>query len=403
MPTHMVDMDEKRRNLLDFLEMVGGGQDLAGTFLTLDASVQAKLVGLDTHEAIDYLNGILDVKTKDEFLQTLPTAARTKLENLAPADRSLAIEKLMHKGESSSRKTARATGKMIARNHVPEQQDLFASYPHNLARQSLFHIGRTSELKEREPIKDMVMGSGSWGQIQYSGDKLFISDERIFIVIAAIIRQQVEQSRPEPFTYEGSIRSLLRAAGMHESGQYSAALIKSIKAMHSGRFYLLGKVQGKKTKIHHGYSLISSYQISEETGMLRIVVDADFFETFIREFGLFSNISAPTFCSLPPVAAAIYRFFSAHTSRPDGAKAFKMLTLARAINMVVAEDYPDGDDMTEWPSSARKRDCKREMKDAIKKLIEKKVYGPKSGIISQRRGVDDMVLVYEIERKQIAR
>jgi len=369
-----------------------------------------ELEGLRDFELIQVLEQKYEEHLLDAHLTTLPTETQKKLSKLSAEDRyaELRKSKIINSEQAyqAEKDMGKKTAAYVLANLSPEQQNLFAPYPHDLARRSVFFIEENSdkflskETKKRETVEDLVIGTGSWGYTLYSGKKLYISDEKAYVVLLGIAGRQKQKGVVDWHVVKGSIRSFLREAGLSENGQYIERFIDSIQAMHGGTFTFAGKdnkqTKGRKKRLKdvvEGWHLVSNYSVDSTTGEFVVILDRAYIETFITQFHMYSRMDIRKFCKQRETAGAINRFFNSHMPDPDGCKRFNMLLVAQVTNLITPEDYPDKEVTGEWPNSRIKFAKKRLLDKALKSLIEDGTFGPKTGIITRKRGEDDLVMV----------
>lgn len=320
----------------------------------------------------------------------------------------------MEEAKSSAKKTSR----MIMDNIKPVQQALpsvIAPYPHDITRQSMFFIESPQKDKKniktsprdnsietvREMLNGLIIGTGSWGKLKLTGPMLFVRDEKIMLIIFSEVYDNITKGLSDPYTVNGTIRHLLKKAGYPTTGQYYKQVRDSLEHMGQVTFTLTGNLAGTKKKKRNIDPLRQYHLVKtdinttgeDETATYSIRVDAHFFETFINEFNLYKKIDVPLYCSLPPVAAAIYRFFNSHEFTA-GRKVFSMLLVAKVINLIVDKDWPDGADQNNWPDAGLKRTKKQLLQKSLELLVEKRVF-PAAYIKATGRGHDDTVIVLE--------
>lgn len=345
------------------------------------------------------------------FAQNLPAVTQKKLAKMEEPQRVAELTKLhseqcmaalnnqrnTYSGESE---IARNIVSDITKNLVPQQQELFAAYSHELSRKSLFFI-EENDSQNRDLLDDFVIGSGSWGYTVYTGRKLFTADEKTFVLLAAVAERQRQQGVADWHVVKGSIRSFLRQGGLAESGFYIDRFVTSISAMHGGSFTFEGKEfptekDNPKTKKKRekerarktGYNLISNYDIDPVNGNYIVILDRVFIETYIKSFHLYSRINVQTFCRQAPTSAALHRFFAGHTPGPDGCIRMNLLTVVKNNNMLM--DHPGAD---KWPDKTIKGAKKKLIKRALVRLVDDGTFGPRTGIVTRPKGEDDMVVI----------
>jgi hypothetical protein len=355
---------------------------------------------LDKMNEADRREVLITASSRDRELARAMLGLQTSI-NENPAPRAAA---LVH---------AQKTRKLIEKGFRPVQQSLpvIAPYPHDITRQSPFFIesstgGRT--IKQRDVLDNLVIGAGSWGELELFGPRLFTRDEKILLIVFSQVAKQISEGKKDPYEVTGVIKELLEEVGMPATGFYYKLLRDSLENLGKVTFKLTGTLAGGKNKKRSIDPLRQYYFVKadmdtngdDDVSTYSIRVDPRFFETFVGEFHLYANIDVKVFCSLPPVAGAIYRFFNSHRST-NGRKAFSMLLIAKVINLIVDEDWPPGADMSRWPDAIAKKYKKKSILAAIKKLNEVGIFH-NAFIKSGAKGEDDVVVAPDpVERKKI--
>lgn len=370
-------------------------------FRELPIAERKSLEGLEGFELAAAIEDLYEKEVLRNHLASLPAATQKKIAKLSPEDRLVELRKSLNESNktaySAERQMAASTAEYVQKNMVPTQQSLFAPYPHDLARRSIFFI-EENEKQARDALSDFVIGSGPWGLTTYSGKKLFIADEKAWVVLLAMAGNQKKSGVVDWHVVKGSIRAFLREAGLPETGQYSDRFVESIQAMQGGIFQFEGKQvpksDGKPRKKPlkervEGWHLISSFSIDNTTGQFVIVLDRAFIETFISEFRMYAKLNIKQFCKQPPTASALHRFFAGHTPGPDGCIRMNLFLVAKSTNMLT--EYPI--DLDVWPNADVKYSKKRTISRALTRLVQDGTFGSRTGIKTRKRGEDDMVII----------
>lgn len=393
--------DIMRQEPLNSLEAFMIQPVAADYYQSLPLDARKQLEGLEGYALAAAIEELYEKFILDQFSTSIPAADRKKLAKLPETDRYSQLRtmksKLDQQAYSTERLQARKTAEYVQKNMVPEQQSLFAPYPHSLARRSVFHIEENENMK-RDHLAEFVIGAGPWGLIVYSGTKLFTADEKAWVVLLALAAEQKRKGVVDWHVVRGSIRSFLRDAGLSESGQYSDRFVESITAMHGGVFRFEGKecrVGGANPKkrpfkeLIEGYHLISNYSIDNMNGDFIVILDRSFIETFVTEFHMYARLDIKRFCKQRPTASALHRFFVGHTPDPDGCIRMNLFLVAKSTNMLT--EFPQ--DINEWPNPDVKYAKKRITLRALTRLIEDGTFGPRTGIKVRGRGEDDLVVI----------
>lgn len=395
-------------------------------YKTLPSQEKKKLDGLEGFELATVLEDMFEESMLTAFQDLLPVATQRKLAKLDNADRLTELRKMKIKATedaySSEKAQASKTAAYIKANMIPEQGNLFAPYPHEIARRSPFFIDENSErfnkgksldskeeTKTRPYLERLPIGAGPWGYTVFSGKKLFTTDEKAYVILLGLAAKQKKNGVVDWHIVSNSIRNFLRESKLPENGFYTARFVDGVQAMHEGVFRFEGKDLKKGSSMKkrplkerlEGWHLVSNYTIDNVTGDFVVTLDRAFIETFVGEFSMYANMNIELFCSLPPTASAIYRFYNSHMPDMDGCKRFNMLLVAKVTNLITPSDYPDGIETDEWPSPQVKGKKKVNIDRALKRLIADKCFGPKTCILTRKRGEDDMVVVEYLDQKKI--
>jgi hypothetical protein len=364
-------------------------------FSSLTERERTVLAGLDNPLKKD----ILDMVCKDSEMAHMFLVVQVKaLDEPSPREEAVA--------------SAKRTAKMIERGIKPVQQSLpvIAPYPHDITRQSMFFIESSTgerKISVRDMLNDAIIGVGSWGNLKITGPRLYIRDEKILLIIFHEIAENIRLNKHNPYIVSGNMSDLLKKAGLSTGGHYYRQVRDSLEHMGKVTFSLNGNLAGSKKK-KRSLDPLRQYHLvktdidtlgDDDTATYSVRADPRFFETFISEFSLYQRIDVKLYCSLPPVAAAIYRFFNSHDFT-SGRKVFSMLMVAKVINLMVDEDWPAGADNSEWPDAKVKSNRKETIKSALKKLVQAGVF-VEAFIKAGRRGEDDTVIVLERAQKKI--
>ena len=382
-------------NLLNSLEVFMVQQPAVDYFETLPINKRRSLDGQSGYvlaASIEelYLQHLLDV-----YRKSLPTVTRKKLAALPEEEQYKALRNMksivdQHAYESE-RQQAKKTVDYIQKYTIPQQQDLFTPYPHDLSRRSPFFVEEGDSLP-RDMLDRLVIGAGNWGLLVFTGRKLYTSDEKAWVVLLGLAGAQKKKGVTDWHVVKGSIRSFLREAGISENGHYIQRFNDSVTAMHGAVFEFegrpikdIGTRQGARG-IQEGWHLISNYSIDGNTGDFIITLDRGYIETFISGFHQYAQLDIKKFCKQSPTASAIHRFFAGHTPEKDGLVRMHMFLVGKATNIIPPS-------LTEWPDSRYKADKKRSMQRALNKLIEDGTFGPRTSIITRTKGTDDLVII----------
>jgi hypothetical protein len=399
-----------RNELLNSLETFMIRPTVIEFFETLPIEERKRFEGLEGFALAAAIEERYELSVLEKLYATLPPAAKKKFDKLPHEERYDELRRLKaaseQKAYDSERQMAANTAAYVKNNMVPEQQSLFAPYPHDLARRSVFFI-EENEGQKRDHLAEFVIGAGPWGVIVYSGNTLFTADEKAWVVLLGLAAVQKKRGVVDWHVVRGSIRSFLREAGLSESGQYSERFVESIQAMHGGTFRFEGKEfrQEGKTKKKplkeriEGYHLLSNYTVDNTTGEFVVILDRSYIETFITEFHMYARLDIKRFCKQKPTASALHRFFAGHTPGPDGCIYMNLFLVAKSTNMM--REYPH--DITEWPNPDVKYEKKRLINRALTRLVQDGTFSSRTGVKVRGRGEDDLVVIDFHTAEKLAR
>lgn len=393
--------DSVNREPLNSLEAFMVREEVAEFFRCLPIEERKTLEGLEGYALATAIEEMYLRSKLAKHYETLPLTTRRKLDKLPETDKLRTLAKLSEesakKAYATESQLALDTAAYVKKNMAPEQQSLFAPYPHDLARRSVFFI-EEYEGQKRERLEEFVIGSGSWGFTVYDGKKLYTADEKAWVVLLGLAGEQKRRGVIDWHVVKGSVREFLREAGLAETGHYSQRFLDSIEAMHSGVFRFQGKDvvkangQPKKRAMKdrvEGYHLISNYSVDNTTGQFVVILDRSFIETFIAQFHMYARLDIQKFCRQPPTASALHRFFAGHTPGTDGCIRMTLFLVAKSINML--NKYPQT--LEEWPDPEVKYQKKRIITRALAQLVKDETFGPRTSVKTRKRGEDDLVII----------
>ncbi|QOX80852.1 hypothetical protein FY034_17665 (plasmid) [Trichlorobacter lovleyi] len=374
-------------------------------YQSLDPVDRKQFDGLEEFNLMIAIQDAYNKSVLDKFMGTLPASVQKKIVRLDDDTRYLELSDLRHASIQKQSDAEQIISKnivtTITQNFVPQQQELFAPYHHELSRKSLYFIDENKG-QVREHLTDFVIGTGSWGYTVYSGVKLYIGDEKTYVILAGIAEQQRLLGIQDWHIVRGSIRSFLRQAGLPENGDYTDRFVLSLEALYSGSFTFeskdfkeklhdnrLKKKRMKDKALKAGFRLISNYEVDSVNKSFTVILDRVYIETFIRSMHMYSRIDVRAFCKLPPTSAALFRFFSSHTPGPDGCIRMNLLTVVKNNNMLT--DFPQ--DVSEWPDKDVKAYKKKLIVRGLTRLVTDGLFGPRTSVVSRKRGDDDMVVI----------
>lgn len=252
-----------------------------------------------------------------------------------------------------------------------------APMPTDMCRVSPFFPIARQELGARPFIEDMVISSGAWGSLKYSGPRLSTYDEDVLLAVLALLDQEKNRSITDEehgrttYKYHGTLRPIVLLSG-HKSdskGNYDR-IVSSLTRMHSAAFRLSinrRDTRGKRKAVQWSLSNILIFAESTEGGDIEIVVNPYFYEAYVANSVTLIDVQRRAVLK-SPISKALYRFVMSH--RDDEWRGH-FLTLAQALNL--STDIPV-------------RKLKERLKSAIKDLTIRKI------LIGEERGADGKII-----------
>lgn len=346
----------------------------------------------------------------------------------------LAREQAEETAHEVTRAVAKAAAPLPAPEERPA---LWCGYPTNIARVSPFFPMNNMEKGRRDmlvrnldaPAKDKVriaasgyfffkekISSGPWGDILYSGPKLSIEEEDALMALLAIIeageegfearRSRLDAGRNSPekleklektdkadeglvpvlpgvpvapyvsggveafpekvrsafpesgggrFTYRGPLLPILRLMGHKRPGaNHYTKLVTSLMCLAHGTIELVVRERGEET-FYDLTHVISNLRLRTRDREISVTISPFFREMYVANRLTWIDV-AKRFQIRGSIAKALYRFCQSHRQNP----VFRgdVRTLALALNM---------------DPSAPLKETRRQMREAIAELVEKKV------------------------------
>ena len=209
----------------------------------------------------------------------------------------------------------------------------FAPMPSDLCRVSPFSPMSKAEIAHRPLVDDLVISKSSWGELRYTGPRLSVFEEDVFLAVLALVDDPAERKESEvegmPTTaWKGPVRQILGLMGLTDGASNYARVKRSLRYMRATTFELTLK-SGRV----NGCGLIAGYDFDPETKEVSVTVDPIFHELYSR--GSVTRLDVERRATLPGAfAKCLYRFVMSHKS--DAWKGHWM-TVARAINMQMVQ------------------------------------------------------------------
>ena len=267
--------------------------------------------------------------------------------------------------DEHTRKAVQAVAEEIApEGKLPPQKQwlFFSPVPSDLCRVSPFFIMSKQELAKRPYIEDLVITNNNWGKITYTGGKLSVFDETVFLSIIALLdepgaKEIVKVDGKYTTVWEGPVLKILELMGLKSDGKENYNRVrKSIKTMRATAFELI-----LKSGNIHGCGLIDDYKIIEKSKHLRVVINPLFYELYAK--GAVTRLDVIRRSKLPgSVPKCLYRFIMSHR---DGTWKGHWKTLCGALNLDLKQE---------------EKKVRHTLKCAINTLIKHEILNDRSSI-----------------------
>jgi|WetSurMetagenome_2_1015567.scaffolds.fasta_scaffold01448_3 hypothetical protein len=237
------------------------------------------------------------------------------------------------------------------------QQELKLSpLPTSMCRVSPFFPLSKNELINRKQMDNLVIGSGSWGVLTYSGPQLSIHDEDNLYGILGLIQKKKAAS----FVLLCYAKELLTFCNQNDSKGNYERLKKSLELMVNCKMTLTRPTGGSKKKkrsIKWDSSNILSFVGGDDaTGKLKIIPNPYFYEMYLaKDYTLLDIQRRSKIKGL--ISKALYRFVMSHqyTAEPIP---YTIETITQVLNL--------NDSLPLW-----KR--RQQIEGAIVELIKEKI------------------------------
>ena len=264
----------------------------------------------------------------------------------------------------------------------PEQASLYqwCGFPTDMTRVSPFHPMQVNELGDRPFLRDYLISSGSWGEINYTGPKLSTYEEDALLALLAILetvtkyRKETTLEDKKTYTYKGPFLPLWRLmygdttkAGKPKkpSKQDYKRLVSSLEllAVAGVKLSLASRTKTgkKKTRYTTLSSMLSNVSWDEDKKELSATINPFFYETYYAGSVTYLDVQRRMGLS-GAIAKSLYRFIQSHQK---GEWAGHFLTLAQVLNMDLEQPQ---------------KEVKRVLKKGINELIKQGILTKKSAI-----------------------
>lgn len=272
------------------------------------------------------------------------------------------------------------TAPVIEKEKEPQQISLLpllGYLPSDMTRVSPFFPMSLQEKHEaREYLQSLVISSGNWGRVTYTGPKLSTFDEDVFIVLQGYLHlANPKGTKPKLHTtesgktitiydYRGPALPFLKMLGIEKPGKRDYDRLKaSAKRLMQGvvEFELsAGKTKrgNQKIKKTMATTMFNLFGWDEQKKELVISFNPYFYEMYIVGSSATTIELAERMALKSPIAKGLHRFIMGQ--KLDGKIPYHYMTLAAVTNMNLQQ--PD-------------REIRRQLKSALKELIEKNVIG----------------------------
>ncbi|QAZ69687.1 RepB family plasmid replication initiator protein [Solidesulfovibrio carbinolicus] len=217
---------------------------------------------------------------------------------------------------------------------VPEQGWLsFAPMPSDLCRVSPFAPMSKAEVAHRPWVDAMTIAKSSWGELCYTGPRLSVFEEDVFLALLALIDDPAERRESEvrgmPTTaWKGPLRQLLGLMGLTDGASNYGRVKRALRYMRATTF----EITLKSGRVN-GCGLIGNYDFDPKTKEVSVTVDPVFHELYSK--GSVTRLDVERRSKLAgAVTKCLYRFVMSHKgARWDG----HWMTVARAINLDLSQ------------------------------------------------------------------
>jgi len=202
--------------------------------------------------------------------------------------------------------------------------------PTSMCRVSPFFPLSKSEMINRKQITDLVIGSGSWGTLTYTGPQLCIHDEDYLCGILGMIQKRKSPS----FELICNARELLAFCEQNDSKGNYERLKKSLNLMLSCKITLSRRSSENKKKrsVKWDSSNILSFVGGDDTtGKLKIVPNPYFYEMYLaKDYTLLDIQRRAKIKGL--ISKALYRFVMSHQYMSEPIP-YSIETLNQVLNL----------------------------------------------------------------------
>lgn len=314
--------------------------------------------------------------------------------------------------ESVAAEQAAETRRQVADGALRQQAEqgsllVWCGYPTPIARVSPFFPMNNMEKGRRDAIvKNLrssrsdksayylineLVSSGPWGEIVYTGPKLSVEEEDTLMALLAILEAEQPRRRRETseegmvpvlpdapqtaevvpeeamrllapertqrrtFTYRGPMLPILRLMGHRRPGaNHYGKVITSLKCLALGSMELCVREKGEDVQ-HDLSHILSNLRWKPREHEISVTVNEFFYEMYLANSLTWIDV-ATRFRIRGSLAKAMYRFCQSHRENPVYRGGIAKLALA--LNM---------------PSGMPMKEMRRQIREAIAELVEKKV------------------------------
>lgn len=257
---------------------------------------------------------------------------------------------------------------------------IWCGYPTELTRVSPFFPMKRSDASKNHFENNLVIQSGNWGRIIYSGPLLTTDDETVLLaVLAAIdkttfnrVKEEYQDDNNETvttYTYLGPLVPLFNFMGYSSTENVSEKnrqyFLNTLKRLMSAVITLEVKADNEKKPSLFMANMLEHAQWLQKDKKLKVTVNPYFYECYCNGNISFIDVLKRAEIS-GNIAKSLYRFCQSHREKKDHS-IFRghIQVLSEVLNM--KQDSPQ-------------REIKRQLKNAIQELIKQKVLLPTSGI-----------------------
>jgi len=206
---------------------------------------------------------------------------------------------------------------ILKHSDAPKQQS-FSFLPTELTRISPFFPMRRGQ-KGLRPL-ERIRWEHSWGEIEFSGEKLSIKDETVLLIILSLVKKQGER------TIRTTCYEICKEMGIRPQRDNYRSIWESIRRLTGTSINLT-----VKDKIKMVNTILSGGKVEEESGKILLSLNEYFLSMYAQSLITHINLSFRKTLK-GDFSKALYRFL---TSQKDHELNYHILTLAKVINIDV--------------------------------------------------------------------